>query len=209
MSLPTIGILGAGKLGIVLGQLAAKAGYSVYIGTSKSPDEIALTVEVLVPGAIAASSSDVTKHSDIVILALPLGKFKNLSRDELDGKLVIDAMNYWWEVDGPREDFIPLDQSSSQAVAEHLAGSRVVKALNHMGYHDLYDETKPAGTPGRKAIAIAGDNPADVSRVERIVDDFGFDPLYVGKLVRGSKLEAGTKVFGANMTKLELLKLLS
>ena len=208
LQLPTIGILGAGKLGVVLGQLARKAGYPVYIGTSKSPDEIALTVGVLVPGAVAATSDEVGRKSDIVILALPLGKYKSLSRDSLSGKLVIDAMNYWWEVDGPREDFIPLDQTSSEAVQEHLDKSRVVKALNHMGYHNLYDETKPPGTKHRKAIAVAGDDKSDVAKAEALIDSLGFDPLYIGELSEGKKLEAGSRAFGANLSKPELKKLL-
>lgn len=205
--LPTIGILGAGKLGIVLGQLARKAGYSVYIAGSEKPKKISLTIKVLVPGAIAATSEEVSQRADIIILALPLGKFRTLPKEALKGKLVIDAMNYWWEVDGPREDFIPPRQSSSEAVQEYLADSRVVKALNHMGYHDLYDEAKSSGMSQRKAIAIAGNDKDDVHKVEQFINNLGFDTLYIGELAKGKKLEAGTKAFGANVTSSELKKL--
>lgn len=196
--------MGAGKLGITLGQLATKAGYAVYIAGSGDAQKIALSVEVLVPGAHAVTSLEVAERADIIILALPLSKFKTLPKDSLKGKLVIDAMNHWWEVDGPREDFIPLSQSSSEAVQQYLAGSRVVKALNHMGYHHLHYETKPQGAPGRKAIAVAGDSKSDVKVVEQFVNDIGFDPLYIGKLAEGRLLEAGTSAFGANLTSPEL-----
>lgn len=205
--LPTVGILGAGKLGVVLGQLATRSGYRVYMGTAKNPDKIALTVETLVPGAKPVSSEELARRSDIVILALPLGKYKSLSPENLNGKLVIDAMNYWWEVDGPRSEFIPDTQSSSEAVQQHLKNSRVVKALNHMGYHNLYDEPKPEDAPGRKAIAIAGDDMGDVDQVSELVNNLGFDPLYIGDLSQGYKLEAGTNTFGANVTKPELKRL--
>lgn len=33
-----------------------------------------------------------------------------------------------------------------------------------MGYHDLLDEATAAGVPGRKAIAIAGDNESDIKK---------------------------------------------
>lgn len=207
--LPTIGILGAGKLGVVLGQLATKAGYEVYISGSGSVDKIALTVEVLIPGAKAATSQEVARKSDLVILALPLSKFRDLPKEALENKLVIDAMNYWWEVDGPRDDFIHPEQSSSEAVQEFLENPRIIKAFNHMGYHDLHDGARAKGEPDRKAIAIAGNDSGDVDIVAKLVDNLGFDPLYIGDLSQGKMLEAGTKAFGANLNKNELAKLLN
>ena len=194
-----IGIIGAGKLGITLARIARHYGFDVNIAGSGGTEKIALTVEVLAPGAQAMSSEDVAKHSDVVILALPLGKFRTLPKQALEGKLVIDAMNYWWEVDGSRDDILPSDQSSSEAVQEFLTGSHVVKAFNHMGYHDLFDEHKPAGAPNRKAIAVAGDDSNSVDVVSKLVNRLGFDPVVVGDLADGSKLEPGTNMFGANV----------
>lgn len=207
-ALPVIGILGAGKLGIVLGQLATKAGYTVYISGSGAAEKIALTIEVLVPGAHTTTSELVAQQSDIIILALPLSNYRNVPKKALHGKLVIDAMNYWWEVDGPRDSFIATNQSSSEAVQEYLSESRVVKALNHMGYHDLYDEPKPPGAAARKAIAIAGNRPEDVQAVETLINNIGFDPLFIGNLATGIKLEAGGNAFGANLTSAQLKDLL-
>lgn len=207
-SIQTIGILGAGKLGITLSQLALKAGYEVNIAGSGDPENISLTVDVIAPGAKAKSASEVIKNSDIIILALPLSKFKSLSPSELSGKLVIDAMNYWWEVDGPREDILSDVVSTSEAVQEFFSSSHVVKAFNHMGYHDLHDESAPSGSQNRKAIAIAGDHTQDVAAVSEIVDRLGFDPLPIGELKEGQILEAGNPAFGANLTKEKLQMLL-
>lgn len=195
----TIGILGAGKVGIVFAQLAIKAGYIVRIAGSGDPNKIRLSVQILAPNAIVSHAADAAKHSDAVILALPLGKYKTIPTHELTDKLVIDAMNYWWEVDGKRDDLSDPHISSSELVQLYIPSARVVKAFNHMGYHHLYDENKPHDTDGRKAIAIAGDDVDDVTVVAQIVDTFGFDPIVIGSLADGRKLQPGMPAFGANV----------
>ena len=194
----TIGIIGAGKLGITLAQLAVRAGYRVLISGPGDPGKIRLAVDVLAPGAVSARSQEVAESADIIILALPLGKFHQLPPQYFASKLVIDAMNYWWEVDGPRGDILPDDQSSSEYVQALLPTARVVKALSHMGYHDLYDEARDKYLPGRKAIALAGDNTGDIAAVSELVDSLGFDPLPIGPLAAGRKLEPGGPAFGVD-----------
>ena len=205
----TLGILGAGRLGLVLARLAASAGYRVRVAASGPPAAIARRVEAV--GATAGTVAEVIADADAVVLALPLRHYRMLPAELLRERLVIDAMNYWW-ADGVRPDLSDPATSTSETVQGYLRGARVVKALGHMGYQDLEDEARPSGAPdaaGRKAIAIAGDDAGDLAVVARLVDDLGFDPVIAGPLAAGVMLEPGGEVFGADVDAAELRAMLA
>lgn len=203
----TLGIIGAGKLGVTVAQLALKASYEVYIAGAGDPSEIALATKIITPGAIATTVEDAVGRADVVLLALPLKEFKTLNPEMFEGKLVLDGMNHWFEVDGSLEEIIPNGELTTRAVQKHLSGARVVKAFNHMGYHDLHDEARPRGEKGRKAMAFASDDESLKDEVAKFIDALGFDPLYIGNIDNSAILESGQPAFGANLPIEELTQL--
>jgi 8-hydroxy-5-deazaflavin:NADPH oxidoreductase len=199
--LSRLAVLGAGHVGPVIARLAIKAGYPVAIATSGDPDDIALITELVIPGAQARWAADAMADADIVVLAIPLHRFLDLDPGLLNGKIVVDAMNYWPASDGVLKPFE--DGGSSETVARRLAGSAVVKALNHIGYHELEDRARPAGAPDRQAAGVAGDDPATVAAIAGLVDRVGYDPVRLANLGAGRVLQPGGPVFGTVLTRPE------
>ena len=192
---PVIGIIGAGRLGTVLARRAVASGHPTLVASSGAPELLRAHLLTQVPGAEAVSRADAA-GADIVFLALPLGQLGTLPVEQLRGRIVVDAMNHWWETDGLRPDLTDPNTSTSEIVQAALPESRVVKAFNHMAYRDIDELWAPPGEPGRNAIAIAGDDPDAVAAIARLTDQFGFDPLPIGSLAQGVRLEPDTVAFG-------------
>jgi 8-hydroxy-5-deazaflavin:NADPH oxidoreductase len=202
-SLPRIAVLGAGHVGPVIARLAIDAGYPVSIAASDDPENIALITQVLVPGAEPRWAADAIENSDLVVLSIPLHKFADFDPALVADKLVVDTMNYWPPIDGVREMFEDPEYGSSEIVANRLARSTIVKTLNHLGYHELEDDRRPAGSPDRRALGVAGDDPVAVTVAAELIERIGYDPVRLGSLRAGRLLEPGGPVFGVALRRSE------
>ena len=199
-----LGIVGAGKFGTTIARAAIHAGYDVAMSASGPADDIALTLDVLAPGARAATTGEVVGHADIVVLAVPTHRFRELPRDLFGGKILIDAMNYWEPVDGVDDELAGAPDGTSMVVQERFPTARVVKSLNQLGYHELEEQPRPSGAPGRIAIGAAGDDRMAVRAVMRLIDRLGFDPVDAGPLRNGLALEPDGSPFAVTYTADEL-----
>jgi 8-hydroxy-5-deazaflavin:NADPH oxidoreductase len=204
-----LGIVGAGKFGTTVARAAIAAGYDVAISGSGPADDIALTVDVLAAGAHAATTDEVVRHADIIVLAVPTHRFRELPRDQFAGKILIDAMNYWQPVDGDDSELTTAPGGTSTIVQGRFPTARVVKSLNQLGYHQLEETQRPMGEPDRIAIGAAGDDRLAVRRVMRLLDRLGFDPVDAGPLKNGSGLEPDGSPIAATYSADQLSKLVS
>jgi predicted dinucleotide-binding enzyme len=196
---PRIAVLGAGHVGPVIARVALAGGYPVSIAATGDPAQIELITQVLIPGAQPRWAADAIADADIVVLAIPLHKFATFDADSVAGKLVIDTMNYWPPVDGIQELFEDDRFGSSEIVAQRLAHSTIVKTLNHLGYHELEDERRPAGAPDRRALGVAGDDPGAVDSVADVIERIGYDAVRLDSLRAGRLLQPGGPIFGVSL----------
>lgn len=204
-----LGIIGAGKAGTAIARAGVGAGYEVAISGSGAAERIELIIEVLAPGARAQTSNEVAAFAELIVLAVPMHRFRKLGRGLFEGKILVDAMNYWEEIDGADQQLAEAPGGTSRLVQEWFSSARVVKSLNQLGYFKFEKSRRPAGAPDRIAMASAGDDPAAVQKVLRLIDALGFDPVEAGNLDAGRALQPGGPVFGAGHTSLELSRLLS
>jgi hypothetical protein len=205
----TIAILGAGRVGTVLARLALAAGYEVLIAGSGQPEQISVVVAAAAPGAVPATAADAARRADLTILALPLARLGSVPAHELRDRTVVDAMNRWPHGDGERPGLGDDARASSETVRDILGVDRIVKTFNHMGYRELEACALPGRGAGRRALAVAGDDPVAVTQVAVVVDAMGFDPVPAGPLAISARLEPGAEIFGADLDRETMLAALA
>lgn len=201
----TIGFIGSGKIGGTLAKLAVAQGHDVVLSNSRGPETLADLVAELGPRARAATALGAAEAGDVVVVSIPFLRYEEVPAEPLAGKVVIDTNNYYHERDGHYEEIDSGGLTSSELLARHLPGARVVKAYNAIMWLHLDEHATPAGTPDRRAIPIAGDDPAAKKVVADLTDSFGFDVVDAGPLSEGWRFQRDLPAYGlaANATDLE------
>ncbi|MDY6054944.1 NAD(P)-binding domain-containing protein [Micrococcus sp.] len=181
----TVGLIGAGKLGGVIGQLAAEAGHRLLVAERPADPTFDLVLSALLPSAHVVPLPELLARADVVVLAVPQHTLTGLDLREAVG-VVVDATNAWGE---GAEGVGPAWWEA------RLPGVPVVKTLNHVAYTELLADARPAGAPGRRALAVAGDDDAAVALAAHLVDSLGYDAVPVPASAAGL-LEPEGALFG-------------
>ncbi len=138
--------------------------------------------------------------------ARKLKNYLTVPVESLAGKIVIDTNNYYPQRDGHIAELDNESTTTSELLQTHLPRSRVVKAFNHIYAAQLTTDGRPAGTKNRRALVIAGDDPAAKAAVARLLDEFGFDAVDAGPLKEGWRIQRDTPGYGPRRTAVELRK---
>jgi 8-hydroxy-5-deazaflavin:NADPH oxidoreductase len=192
----TIGLIGSGHIGSTVARLAVDAGHDVVLSNSRGPETLTDLVDQLGPRARAATAPEAAAAGDIVVVTIPLKAYREVPVEPLRGTVVIDTNNYYPQRDGHLAELDDGSTTSSELLQRHLPESRVVKAFNNIYFGHLAALPRPAGDPGRSALAIAGDDAAAKQTVADFLDSVGYDAHDVGPLAEGWRFQPGTPAYG-------------
>jgi predicted dinucleotide-binding enzyme len=206
-----IGIIGAGNIGATAAKLFAEAGHQVVIANSRGPDTLQSLVQAFGEGATAATIQEAATFGEVVLVAIPFGKYQTLPSTELQGKIVIDANNYYPGRDGHVAELDHEETTSSELLATHLRGAKVVKGFNTIWYEHLRTQgNTDLPLEARRVIFIAGDDPETKAIVARLIEEIGFAVVDTGTLREGGKRQQpDTPIYNKTLTVAQANQLLA
>jgi len=176
----TVGIIGAGRIGRTMAQIARRAGRQVAIANSRGPASLTSVVQELGDG-VSAGTVQEAAAADIVVLAVMWPDVPHAVEGlEWEGQVVID----------PTNDFDPSDLdglTSSEVVAGLVAPARVVKAGNTFAATVLASDPQQAG--GQRVIFLSGDDAEAKSDAAALFGDAGFFVVDLGGLSEGGRMQ--------------------
>ncbi len=188
----TIGFIGSGHIGSQLARLAVGQGYDVVMSNSRGPETLRELVDELGPHARAATPAEAAAAADIAVVTIPLRAIGSVPVEPLAGKIVIDTNNYYPQRDGQIPELDDESTTTSELLQRQLPTSRVVKAFNHIAAPQLTTDGLPAGTPGRRALVVAGNDAEARTTVAALLDALGFDAVEVSPLSEGWRIQRDT-----------------
>jgi predicted dinucleotide-binding enzyme len=188
-----IGIVGAGFIARAVATTAIRHGHDVMVSNTRTPDTLFTLTRTT--GCKAGTPEDAAAFGDIVLVAIPLKNYQSIPVKALEGKVVLDADNYYPDRDGHIVELDKNQVTTSELLARHLPKSKIVKVFNAIQAADIEKDGQPAGSPNRRAHPIAGDDPAAKHVVSELLDQFGFDVVDAGPLAEGWRFQKDTPAY--------------
>ena len=194
-----MGMIGAGQIGGTLTRRFTELGHEVYVANSRGPASLADLARAT--GAKPVTVGEAARAGEVVVVTVPEGKIRELPRDLFSGVpedvVVIDTGNYYPRQRDGRIAEIEAGITESRWVAHQLSRT-VVKAFNNIYARHLLERGRPAGSPGRIALPVAGDDERAKATVMGLVNQLGFDAVDAGSLDESWRQQPGTPVYAAD-----------
>nr|WP_218851911.1 NADPH-dependent F420 reductase [Nocardioides panaciterrulae] len=194
-SMTTIGLIGSGHIGSTVARLAVNAGHDVVLSNSRGPETLADLVDELGEHARAATAAEAAEAGEIVVVTIPLKNYRQVPVEPLRGKVVIDTNNYYPQRDGHIAELDEESTTTAEMLQAHLPDSHVVKAFNNIYFGHLLELARPADSPERSVLAIAGDDDDAKQTVTGFLDSIGYDAYDVGPLAEGWRYQRDTAAY--------------
>lgn len=181
----SIGIIGAGAIGLAFAQKAASSGYEVVISNSRGPASLTHMTKNL--SGITAGTTAQAAQADIIMLAVPWKHLDAATKNlpDLRGKIILDPTN---PVIMP--GFILPDlggKTSSEIVAEKVPGAQVVKVFNTL--QPALITADPGQHGGKRVVFYSGDDINAKTAVSNLLSTLGFAGIDLGGLVQGGSMQ--------------------
>jgi len=200
----TIGIIGSGHVGSNLARAAIAHGYDVVLSNAQGPEALAGLVQELGPKARAATPAEAAAAADFAIVAIPITTIGQVPAEPLAGKVVIATINYFPDRLGHIAEIDNGTTTAPGLLQAHLPSSKVVRAFSMIEAADMSGDGHPPGDPKRRALALAGDDPAAKKLVAGLYNEFGFDTVDLGGLDQSWRVDAGQPAFVTRQNLAEL-----
>src|SRR5690349_17288404 len=183
-----LGTIGAGAVALGFAREALRAGHQVALSNRHGPDSLADVVAELGNGASAVTVAEAASL-DYVLFAVPWPNVEDALRGlpAWNGRVLIDATNPFSEY-SPNLVLAELGgKGASEIVAGLAPGARVVKSFNSIVIARFNEG--PAKSGGRRVIFVSGDDPEPKEFIQGLIKSFGFEPIDLGGLVAGGRLQ--------------------
>jgi 8-hydroxy-5-deazaflavin:NADPH oxidoreductase len=189
-----VAVIGLGNIGKVVASNLVKGNREVIVASHKLDDakELVSKLGKLVKATDVPSA---IREADIVILAVWFSTIQELFKqfaNELQGKIIVDPSNpIAPDGKGGFKKIIGAQESAGQILSGLLPrGAKLVKAMGSLGAGSL--ESGAHQSPEASVLFFATDEKDIDTKIEELIKDSGFDPVYVGGIDQSIRIE----VFG-------------
>jgi hypothetical protein len=178
----------------------SKIGHQVSVSNSHGPESLKFLAQET--GAKAVTVEEAARSGDVVIVTIPMKNVAKLPRGLFDGVpesvVVVDTCNYYPRERDGRIEEIEEGMPESRYVEQQL-GRPVIKAFNNMRAQHQEELGRPAGSPDRVALPVAGDDENAKKVVLHLVEELGFDAVDAGGLDESWRQQPKTPVYTADL----------